>query len=99
MSSPAHTRYVQSLYRRALRLSQDWYYVRREFAREKAVEIRARFEKNRNITNPKAIERLTQSAERELEEFAHPDPYKYPTAPDGSKWERNLPPRMVCLVL
>lgn len=26
-----------------------------------------------------------------LEEWKHPDPYRPPTAPGGSKYERNLP--------
>lgn len=29
--------------------------------------------------------------EKLLETWKHPDPYCPPTAPGGSKWERNLP--------
>ncbi|KAL2072305.1 hypothetical protein VTL71DRAFT_11648 [Oculimacula yallundae] len=34
---------------------------------------------------------LFQEAEAELEKWKHPDPYHAPTAPGGSKFERNLP--------
>ncbi|EKD15694.1 hypothetical protein MBM_06322 [Drepanopeziza brunnea f. sp. 'multigermtubi' MB_m1] len=34
---------------------------------------------------------LFQEAEGLLEAWKHPDPYHAPTAPGGSKFERNLP--------
>ncbi|KAI6709253.1 hypothetical protein JHW43_008200 [Diplocarpon mali] len=34
---------------------------------------------------------LFQEAEAVLEKWKHPDPYHAPTAPGGSKYERNLP--------
>ncbi|KAG7008981.1 hypothetical protein G7Y79_00003g008490 [Physcia stellaris] len=35
---------------------------------------------------------LFQEAEVLLEKWKYPDPYKPPTAPGGSKYERNIPP-------
>ncbi|KAL9123207.1 MAG: hypothetical protein Q9187_000224 [Circinaria calcarea] len=35
---------------------------------------------------------LFQEAEVLLEKWKHPDPYRPPTAPGGSKYERNIPP-------
>jgi NADH dehydrogenase (ubiquinone) 1 beta subcomplex subunit 9 len=34
---------------------------------------------------------IIEETESLLEKWKHPDPYKAPTAPGGSKWERNLP--------
>jgi hypothetical protein len=34
---------------------------------------------------------LLQRTEEELEKWKHPDPYIPPTAPGGSKYERNIP--------
>ncbi|KAI8970504.1 hypothetical protein BDB01DRAFT_815428 [Pilobolus umbonatus] len=91
MTSAAHRIQIQSLYKRSLKLSLDWY-IQRDLWRQKALEIRTRFDHNKNITNPKEIQALVQKAEKELQEWAHPDPYKLPTGPEGTKWERNLPP-------
>ncbi|KAG0750350.1 hypothetical protein G6F57_000762 [Rhizopus arrhizus] len=91
MLPAAHRSQVQSLYKRSLKLSLDWY-IQRDLWRQKALEIRARFEQNRNITNPKEIKALLEKTEKELQEWDHPDPYRLPTGPDGTKWERNLPP-------
>lgn len=94
MSSPvsaAHRLQVQSLYKRSLKLSLDWY-IQRDLWRQKALAIRAQFEHNKHVTNPKEIQVLVKNAEKELESWAHPDPYKLPLGPEGTKWERNLPP-------
>ncbi|CEG68260.1 Putative NADH dehydrogenase (Ubiquinone) 1 beta subcomplex 9 [Rhizopus microsporus] len=93
MISAAHRSHVQSLYKRSLKLSLDWY-IQRDLWRQKALEIRARFEQNKHVTNPKEIRALIEKTEQELQEFAHPDPYRLPTGPEGTKWERNLPPIM-----
>ncbi|KAL1851771.1 hypothetical protein Plec18167_008998 [Paecilomyces lecythidis] len=36
---------------------------------------------------------LFRETEKLLEGWKHPDPYRSPTAPGGSKYERNLPAR------
>ncbi|CAG8827916.1 21570_t:CDS:2, partial [Racocetra persica] len=89
--SVAHKRYVSSLYRRALKTSLDWC-VDREAWRRKAIEIRARFDANKNVNSIKHLRALLEDAENELEKYRHPDPYRYPTAPGGTKWERHIPP-------
>ncbi|ORY56533.1 hypothetical protein BCR35DRAFT_309777 [Leucosporidium creatinivorum] len=91
--STAHRRYVQHLYRRALKGAQDWY-VRRDLWRNKAIEIRVQFERNRHVKDPRAVAALLNEAEKEVQRMAHPDPYRPSLFPDGTKWERNLPPRM-----
>ncbi|CAG8764903.1 587_t:CDS:2, partial [Acaulospora morrowiae] len=87
----AHRRYVASLYKRALKTSLNWY-IFRELWRPKALEIRSRFEANKNVKSFKHLKSILEETEAELFRFRHPDPYKYPTAPDGTKWERNYPP-------
>ncbi|PWN97466.1 hypothetical protein FA09DRAFT_288140, partial [Tilletiopsis washingtonensis] len=91
--SAAHKSYVQSLYRRYLRNSLNWC-IRRDIWRDRAIEIRAEFERQRNIRNPRELARVLAQAEAHLKANAHPDPYKSPMGEDGTKWSRNLPPRM-----
>ncbi|GAA5918878.1 hypothetical protein JCM1841_006655 [Sporobolomyces salmonicolor] len=73
--SNAHRQYVQHLYRRALKGAQDWY-VRSDLWRNKAIEIRAQFERNRNVRDPRAVAALLNEAEKEVQRLAHPDPYR-----------------------
>nr|CAG8446634.1 15911_t:CDS:2 [Entrophospora candida]CAG8449309.1 143_t:CDS:2 [Entrophospora candida] len=89
--SLAHRRYVTSLYKRSLKLALDWY-VERRLWRPVALEIRAKFEANRNVSSTKQLKEIFLATEAELQKYSHPDPYKAPTSPDGSKWERNIPP-------
>lgn len=53
--SPQNLKYVSSLYRRALRTAHDWI-NRNDFYREKAAEIKLRFEQNRDIADPKELQ-------------------------------------------
>ncbi|KAG6018001.1 hypothetical protein E4U43_007918 [Claviceps pusilla] len=84
-----------SLYRRSLKLALDWA-VQRQLWRGQAVYIRSLFEANRNVTDSRQ-QRLTfgqallNETEKLLDTWKHPDPYIPPTAPGGSKYERNLP--------
>lgn len=71
----AHRLYVKSLYKRSLKLSLDWY-IRRDLWRQKALDIRQQFELNKNVTSPKELQQIFAKTEKQLEEFAHPDPYK-----------------------
>jgi NADH dehydrogenase (ubiquinone) 1 beta subcomplex subunit 9 len=73
--SAAHKAYVQSLYRRYLKNSLDWC-IRRDIWRDRAIEIRAEFERNRHIANPRELGRVLQQAEAQLKLTGHPDPYK-----------------------
>ncbi|KAH8751391.1 complex 1 protein [Diaporthe sp. PMI_573] len=79
-----------SLYRRSLKLALDWA-VHRHLWRGQAIYIRSLFEANRNITEPRQQRALLKETEKLLDTWKHPDPYAPPTAPGGSKYERNLP--------
>ncbi|TDL29863.1 NDUFB9, NADH-ubiquinone oxidoreductase [Rickenella mellea] len=95
-SSPftsAHRLYVKSLYKRYLKNSLDWT-IQRNLWRWKAVQIRAEFERNRNVHDPRALAIILERAENDLAAMKHPDPYIHPASPDGTKWERNVPPVM-----
>ncbi|ORZ22064.1 hypothetical protein BCR42DRAFT_344653 [Absidia repens] len=87
----AHRLQVKSLYKRSLKLSLDWT-IQRDLWRQEALHIRHQFEQNRNVTNPVEIQALLLETEQKLTEWQHPDPYKLPLGPEGTKWERNLPP-------
>ncbi|KAH6681249.1 complex 1 protein [Plectosphaerella plurivora] len=80
-----------SLYRRSLKLSLDWV-VHRSLWRGQALYIRSLFEANRNVSDARQKRELLAETEKLLERWKHPDPYTPPTAPGGSKYERNLPP-------
>ncbi|RWA07318.1 hypothetical protein EKO27_g7786 [Xylaria grammica] len=79
-----------SLYRRALKISLDWA-VHRQLWRGQALYIRSLFEANRNVKDLRQQRALLQETEKLLKTWGHPDPYCAPTAPGGSKFERNLP--------
>ncbi|ORY83862.1 hypothetical protein BCR37DRAFT_378876 [Protomyces lactucae-debilis] len=91
--SSIHRSRVASLYKRSLTLTRDWT-VHRELWFEEAAAIRKRFEANRQVTNPRLVEDLLRKGEEMLVARKHPDPYIVPTFPGGSKWERNLHPRI-----
>lgn len=44
------------------------------------------------MTDVAKIENAVRDLEVTLAARAHPDPYKTPWMPGGSKWERNIPP-------
>ncbi|BDD63219.1 hypothetical protein MAP00_008142 [Monascus purpureus] len=85
---------VASLYRRSLKLALDWA-VHRYIWRGQAVYIRSLFDANKNVRDPRQQKVLLQETERLLETWKHPDAYRPPTAPGGSKYERNLPCRQL----
>ncbi|TAQ84612.1 hypothetical protein B7494_g7075 [Chlorociboria aeruginascens] len=86
---------VSSLYRRSLKLSLDWA-VHRYLWRGQALYIRSLFEANKNITDPRQQRAgCLEIFKALLEKWKHPDPYIPPTAPGGSKYERNLPPPLL----
>ena len=87
----ANRRYVMSLYKRCLKLSLDWI-IRRDIWRSEAIEIRQMFDANRNMNDPRQLKILLGKAEATLASLRHPDPYVFPTAPGGSKFERNMAP-------
>ncbi|KAI9738332.1 MAG: hypothetical protein M1834_008830 [Cirrosporium novae-zelandiae] len=82
---------IASLYRRSLKLSLNWC-VHRHLWRGQAMYIRSLFEANKDVKSPRQQRELFSETEKILEHWKHPDPYRPPTAPGGSKFERNLPP-------
>jgi NADH dehydrogenase (ubiquinone) 1 beta subcomplex subunit 9 len=60
--------------------------------REEALKLRARFDEHKNERNVRTAVALLEEGERLFEMQKHPEPYISPEAPDGSKWERNMPP-------
>ncbi|GAB7332717.1 hypothetical protein MBLNU13_g04463t1 [Cladosporium sp. NU13] len=98
---------ILSLYRRSLKLALDWavhryvwrgqaLYIRGLFEANKHVtEPRQQRTEVRKTYGQMLIRRLSQliveETESLLEKWKHPDPYRAPTAPGGSKYERNLP--------
>ncbi|KAF2658146.1 hypothetical protein K491DRAFT_776694 [Lophiostoma macrostomum CBS 122681] len=82
---------VLRLYRRSLKLTLDWA-VHRYLWRGQALYIRGLFEANRHVSEPRQQRVLINETQALLEKWKHPDPYRPPTAPGGSKYERNLPP-------
>ncbi|KAH0420815.1 lyr family protein [Colletotrichum camelliae] len=89
-----------SLYRRSLKLALDWA-VHRHLWRGQALYIRSLFEANRSVTDSRQKRELLSETEKLLARWKHPEPYVHPTAPGGSKYERNLrapildPPRQL----
>ncbi|KAI0920961.1 hypothetical protein AcV7_002957 [Taiwanofungus camphoratus] len=80
MSAPApftaaHRRYVQSLYKRYLNNDLNWT-VRRDLWRARALAIRAEFERNRDVHDPRALAEILAKAEADLAVKIHPDPYR-----------------------
>uniref|UniRef100_T1PHU2 NADH dehydrogenase [ubiquinone] 1 beta subcomplex subunit 9 n=1 Tax=Musca domestica TaxID=7370 RepID=T1PHU2_MUSDO len=85
----SHTRRVQSLYKRALRNCEAWY-DRREIYRYRAVQLRARFEENRNVTDMAKAVKLLAAGEQELFNTQHYQPIKLANSPGGCAYEREV---------
>lgn len=91
--SQANKKLVTSMYRQSLKLARNWISNRQLF-RQKAVEIRHKFDQNAQIANPRQLARTLDQTRGYLYEFRHPDPITPPAFPGGTKYERNVPPRM-----
>jgi NADH dehydrogenase (ubiquinone) 1 beta subcomplex subunit 9 len=83
---------VMRLYRRALKLQMSWT-PRYDVFRSQAMEIRRRFEENKNVSDPRVLQKLIDDAEKELYENRHPDPYirksslcEIDTSSNGTGW-------------
>jgi NADH dehydrogenase (ubiquinone) 1 beta subcomplex subunit 9 len=70
--------------------------VDRDIFNEESTKLRARFDASRGVSAA-AASRLLREGEDELFKNMHPDPYRVPCSPGGSKFMRNPPPPMsVC---
>ena len=72
--SQANRARVSSLYRRSLKLARDWL-VQRDSWRRESMNIRQRFESNRQVQNPRLLNDIFDRTEKELLNYRHPDPY------------------------
>ena len=70
----SHTLRVTRLYRRSLKNLMNWV-VWRDLWIEKSLELRAEFDANKNVTDPRLIEKIVSEGEARLAELQHPDPY------------------------
>ncbi|XP_058973010.1 NADH dehydrogenase [ubiquinone] 1 beta subcomplex subunit 9 [Pocillopora verrucosa] len=86
-----HQQRVMRLYRNSLRHLLDWV-IDRQTWRQEAVKLRERFDAHKHEKDRRVIHKILEAAEREFEKHKHPFPYVHPDSPDGSKWERNIPP-------
>ena len=69
-----HQQRVMRLYRNSLKHLLSWC-IDRESWREEALILRDRFDKYKNETNQKMIDKVLQNAEIEFENKRHPFPY------------------------
>ena len=69
-----HTQRVTRLYRRSLKHLLSWA-IDRPLWREKALDLRERFDANKDVKDPRIALKLLEEGEAEWEEFRHPQPY------------------------
>ena len=86
-----HKQRVLKLYRDSLKHLLSWTGCRAIW-REQAVLLRERFDENKYLTDRTQIQKVLEEGEKLFQENRHPQPYIFPTAPNGSKWERYIPP-------
>ncbi|EDW76108.1 NADH dehydrogenase [ubiquinone] 1 beta subcomplex subunit 9 [Drosophila tropicalis] len=86
----SHKRQVCSLYKRALRNLEAWY-DRRNVYRYRAVQLRARFDENRNKDLGEGI-RLLACGQKELFETKHFQPKNFANSAGGCAFEREVIP-------
>ena len=83
------------MYRTSLKVLSSWA-IDRDIFNAEATKIRARFDAERGCNAGKAM-RLLREGEDELFAYTHPDPYRNPVMPGGTKFMRNPPlPMDVC---
>ncbi|BFF93776.1 NADH dehydrogenase [Drosophila madeirensis] len=86
----SHKRQVCSLYKRALRNLEAWYDRRNDY-RYRAVQMRARFDENRNKDLGEGI-RLLAVGQKELFETKHFQPRNFANSAGGCAFEREVIP-------
>ncbi|XP_066262406.1 NADH dehydrogenase [ubiquinone] 1 beta subcomplex subunit 9 [Euwallacea similis] len=86
-----HTRKVQSLYKRAIRDLEAWYFKRDVF-RYQATLMRKRFDDNKDIKDMVMAKSLLEEGEKELFKTLHWHPKKFPHSPGGVAYGRVVVP-------
>jgi len=79
------------LYRNSLKHLLSWC-IDRQLWRREAMKLRDRFDDNKYERDQRKVHSILEAAEAEFEKMKHPFPYIHPDSPEGSKWERNIPP-------
>ena len=69
-----HTQRVTRLYRRSLKDLLSWA-IDRPLWREKALELRDRFDANKAIKDPRVALKVLEEGEAEYQKYRHPQPY------------------------
>ncbi|GKY91320.1 hypothetical protein MPSEU_000104200 [Mayamaea pseudoterrestris] len=93
--SLSHNQQVAHLYRHSLKTLLSWA-VDRDIFNDEATKLRERFDAHRGAPPPLAL-RLLHEGQDELYSNSHPDIYRLPVMPGGSKFMRNPPlPMSVC---
>eukprot|EP00794_Sanderia_malayensis_P019093 gene19093-21009_t len=94
-----HVQRVTRLYRRSLKHLLSWA-IDRPLWREKALELRARFDAAKDVQDRVRALKLLEDGEQEFMKYRHPQPYIHPLAPGGSKFERyvKLPPHVLAML-
>ncbi|KAG0674156.1 hypothetical protein C6P40_002478 [Pichia californica] len=90
--SPQNIKLVSSLYRQSLRTAKNWININ-SYYREKAAEIRVRFDQYKNVSDPVELEKILENTKALLAKYQHPDPIIPPKRPGGIMYDRNAPPR------
>ena len=69
-----HSMRVMKLYRHSLKNLQNWA-VHRDLFIERGFAMRAEFDANKFVKDPRLVEKIVSDGEAKLAEFRHPDPY------------------------
>lgn len=85
-----HQQRVTRLYRHALRTTRDWC-VDTEVWLHFAREIQTEFQANKTVSTREGVVLLNRGLERLLE-HRHPEPYTPLDMPEGTRYQRNVPP-------
>ncbi len=73
-ASLTHAQKVTRLYRRSLKHMLSWT-INRASWREEALQLRARFDANKEINDVKKATQVLEAGEEEFQQNIHPDPY------------------------
>lgn len=85
-----HQQRTTRLYRHALRTARDWC-IDTDLWLEYARDIQAEFRQNKHV-GLRQGEVLVQRGLRRLVDYRHPEPYTPCYMPEGTKYQRNVPP-------
>ncbi|ODV59868.1 NADH dehydrogenase [ubiquinone] 1 beta subcomplex subunit 9 ASCRUDRAFT_36735 [Ascoidea rubescens DSM 1968] len=89
----ANRKLVCSYYLQSLRLARNWIF-RRDLYRKQCMELRRKFDINKDVSDPKELNKIIRETQGLLYELRHPDPIIPPGRPGGTKYERVVPPKL-----